>query len=128
MASSAPAGGNNGFHKSHSSPQFDAEPAVGDVETPVQLLLHLLLQKSRSPCPVKATLTREELETAAEDLLQHLAYLSQTGQIPQDPPETFQEAVDSSLQTVVSESPVPTGNVSDSFNSVNTFFCFAAVP
>lgn len=84
-----------GLHKSHSSPQFAAAtdvavaapplpppPPPPVLPTPQQLLVHLLLHKSRAPRPVKATLSRHQLETAAEDLLQHLAYLSQTGQIP----------------------------------------------
>lgn len=64
--------------KSHSLPQLDSQvDPTGASEA--QLLLHLLLQKSRSPCPVKATLTRHELEVAAEDLIHHLTYLMQTG-------------------------------------------------
>lgn len=75
-----------GLQKSHSLPELDQQPRSSNIgqSTTDRLLLHHLLQKARLSCPVKATLTRKELETATEDLLQHLSYLAQTGQIPQD--------------------------------------------
>lgn len=75
-------------YKWHSLPQLDCDqrrPQTCDQEGDVigvggsQLLFHLLLQKSRSPCPVKATLNKEQLYTAAEDILQHLSYLVLAG-------------------------------------------------
>jgi hypothetical protein len=70
-----------GLQKSHSLPELDQQPrsSNGGQSSTDRLLLHHLLQKARLSCPVKATLTREELETATEDLLQHLSYLAQTG-------------------------------------------------
>ena len=71
--------------KWHSLPQLDCDqrrPQQGQESVGVagsQLLFHLLLQKSRSPCPVKATLSKEQLYTAAEDIVQHLSYLVLAG-------------------------------------------------
>ncbi len=69
------------LQKSHSLPHLDQQPrsSSANQSSTDRLLLHHLLQKARSPCPVKATLSREELETTTEDLLQHLTYLAQTG-------------------------------------------------
>lgn len=71
----------SGLHKSHSLPELDHQlcsTCNGNNSTD-RLLFHYLLQKARMPCPVKATISKRDLDTTAEDLLQHLSYLAQTG-------------------------------------------------
>lgn len=67
--------------KSRSLPQLDLLPGlpVSSVSSTNQTLFSYILQKSRLPCPVKATLSKTELETTAEDVLQHLAFLVHSG-------------------------------------------------
>ena len=68
-----------GLYKSQSLPHLDQRSSSSVSPTSEEILFQFLLKKSCSPVSVKATYTKAELEATAEDLLQHLAFLSQTG-------------------------------------------------
>lgn len=69
-----------GLYKSQSLPDLDHSRSSSTVSpTSEQTLFQFLLQTCRNPMSVKATYTKAELEATAEDLLQHLAFLSRTG-------------------------------------------------